>query len=107
MPPAARITDKVGHGAPTGTVGLPGPPPAGGVPTVLIGGLPAAVVSTVCVCPVPPQHAALGPSNLVQPGPPPARGPVLIGGFAAARMGDKSVCGAVILTGAPTVLIGG
>jgi uncharacterized Zn-binding protein involved in type VI secretion len=101
MPPAARVGDKVGHGVPTGTVGPPG------VPTVLIGGLPAAVVGTTCVCPTPPPHALLGPANVVVPGPPPARGLVLIGGRPAARMGDRISCSATILTGAPTVLIGG
>ncbi|MBE1489291.1 PAAR domain-containing protein [Plantactinospora soyae] len=112
MPPAARIGDRVGHGAPTGTVGLPGvaaagPGPAGGVGRVLIGGLPAAVVGTVCGCPVPPPHQALGPGNVVLPGPPPPRGQVLIGGFPAARVGDRTSCSAVIMTGALNVIIGG
>ena len=56
MPPAARVGDPTGH------PGVLAPP---GVPTVLIGGLPAA------------------------------------------RMGDLAGCGAPIVLGAPTVLIGG
>jgi uncharacterized Zn-binding protein involved in type VI secretion len=32
---------------------------------------------------------------------------VLIGGQPAARIGDKAGCGAPIIKGAPTVLIGG
>ncbi|MEQ4302946.1 PAAR domain-containing protein [Plantactinospora sp. B6F1] len=114
MPPAARIGDRVGHGAPTGTVGPPGagaPVPTGGptlgVSSVLIGGLPAAVVGTLCTCPVPPPHLALGPGNVVLPGPPSMRGQVLIGGFPAARMGDRTSCSATILTGAGNVIIGG
>ncbi|MFF5218375.1 PAAR domain-containing protein [Micromonospora sp. NPDC000442] len=114
MPPAARIGDRVGHGAPTGTVGPPGVAPAtpGGGPTlgvgsVLIGGRPAAVVGTVCTCPVPPAHLGLGPGNVVLPGPPPPSGQVLIGGFPAARVGDRTTCSATILTGAANVFVGG
>ncbi|WP_431729082.1 PAAR domain-containing protein [Verrucosispora sp. TAA-831] len=117
MPAAARIGDRVGHGAPTGSVGppaagLPGgaASPAGpllGVASVLIGGRPAAVVGTVCTCPVPPPHLALGPGNVVVPSPPRAGGQVLIGGFPAARVGDRTTCSATILTGALNVSIGG
>ncbi|MFJ6775769.1 PAAR domain-containing protein, partial [Kitasatospora sp. NPDC091257] len=35
------------------------------------------------------------------------RGVVLIGGLPAARMGDKTTCGATVTTGAFNVLIGG
>ena len=56
MPPAARVGDLSGH---------PGVVTGPGVPTVLIGGMPAA------------------------------------------RMGDMSGCGAPIVMGCPTVLIGG
>jgi uncharacterized Zn-binding protein involved in type VI secretion len=38
---------------------------------------------------------------------PPGVPNVLIGGMPAARMGDMSACGAPIVLGAPTVLIGG
>ena len=38
---------------------------------------------------------------------PPGCPTVLIGGMPAARMGDLSGCGAPIVMGAPTVIIGG
>ncbi|MXQ78921.1 PaaR repeat-containing protein, partial [Rhodococcus rhodochrous] len=43
------------------------------------------------------------PSVIVGPG----SATVLIGGMPAARIGDMSGCGAPIVSGAPTVLIGG
>jgi uncharacterized Zn-binding protein involved in type VI secretion len=93
MPPAARVTDVTGH------PGILGPP---GVPTVLIGGMPAAVVGTTHTCTFPglPPHP---PSVVLPPGCP----TVLIGGQPAARLGDLTGCGAPILAGCPTVLIGG
>ena len=54
MPPAARLTDM--HTCPMQTPGLPPIPHVGGpivgpgVPNVLIGKLPAAVVGDMCVC---------------------------------------------------------
>jgi uncharacterized Zn-binding protein involved in type VI secretion len=92
MPPAARVGDLTGH---PGTIGPPG------VPTVLIGGKPAATVGTphVCSFPPPPPHP---PSTIVPPGSP----MVLIGGKPAARVGDMSACGSPILPpGCPTVII--
>lgn len=91
MPPAARVADPTGPSHP----GAIGPP---GVPTVLIGGLPAAVVGTpvACVAPHPP-------GVIMPPGCP----TVLIGGLPAARMGDLAACSSAILVGFPTVLIGG
>ena len=93
MPAAARVGDPTGH---------PGAIAGPGVPTVLIGGSPAATVGTphVCSFPPPPPHP---PSVIVPPGCP----TVLIGGMPAARMGDLSACGAPIVMGCPTVLIGG
>jgi uncharacterized Zn-binding protein involved in type VI secretion len=83
------------------------PPGAVKVATVLIGGAPSAVVGSLHVCPI-PEHAALGPANVVIPSPGAvATGIVLIAGLPAARMGDQTVCEAEILTGAFTVLIGG
>jgi uncharacterized Zn-binding protein involved in type VI secretion len=74
---------------------------------VFIGGRPAAVVGSLHVCVV-PEHAALGPANVIQPrlGASLAAGQVLIGGLPAACAGDQTVCQANILLGAPTVLIG-
>ncbi|HEY2725268.1 MAG TPA: PAAR domain-containing protein [Pseudonocardiaceae bacterium] len=94
MPPAARVGDPTGH------PGMIGPP---GVPTVLIGGLPAATVGTPHTCAMPPPAGPHPPAPIAPPGCP----TVLIGGRPAARMGDLSSCGAPILMGAPTVLIGG
>jgi uncharacterized Zn-binding protein involved in type VI secretion len=74
-------------------VGGPVLPP--GVPTVLIGGMPAAVVGTMCMCAGPPDVIAMGSTT------------VLIGGRPAARLGDPTVHGGVIVSGMPTVLIGG
>ena len=92
MPPAARVGDPTGH------PGVIGPP---GVPTVLIAGMPAATVGTMHVCSFPPPA--------VHPPTPIAKGSatVLIGGLPAARVGDLTGCGAPIVVGALTVLIGG
>ncbi len=55
-----------------------------------------------------PPHAALGPGNVIMPNPAAAvSGPVLIGGLPAARMGDRTTCGAPVISGALNVLIGG
>jgi uncharacterized Zn-binding protein involved in type VI secretion len=93
MPPAARVSDQTSH---------PGIVAGPGVPTVLIGGLPAAVVGDLHTCLMPP---LAGP----HPTAPFPKGSmnVLIGGRPALRMGDISACGAVIITGAPSVLLGG
>lgn len=73
-------------------VGGPILPP--GMPTVLIGGLPAARVTDLATC--------VGPPDTIIKGSP----TVLIGGLMAARMGDNTVHGGVIVAGNPTVLIG-
>lgn len=92
MPPAARITDPTGH---------PGVIAGPGVATVLIGGLPAAVMGDTHTCAFPPPAS--------HPPTPIAKGSatVLIGGRPAARMGDFAGCGAPIVAGAFNVLIGG
>ena len=93
MPPAARVTDPSGH---------PGMISGPGVPTVLIGGLPAAVLGDLHTCAMPPLAGPHPPSPLVK-----GSATVLIGGRPAVRMGDLSGCGAPIILGHPTVLIGG
>ena len=103
MPAAARNGDETSH---AGTIISP-PPESPLVATVLIGGEPAAVVGSTHVRPVPP-HAALGPANVVIPSPGDVTsGLVLIAGLPAARMRDQTSCGAQIMMGDFTVLIGG
>jgi uncharacterized Zn-binding protein involved in type VI secretion len=93
--PAARMGDPTAHG---GTIVV-------GLPTVLIGGMPAARLGDMHVCPmvtgvVP--HVG-GPISL-------GSATVLIGGQPAARMGDLVVCTGppdTVMNGCPTVLIGG
>ena len=80
----------------TGTVphvGGPIMPP--GAPTVLIGGMPAATVGSMCVCTGPPDSIVKGSAT------------VMIGGKPAARMGDSTAHGGTIVLGCATVLIGG
>ena len=94
--PAARITDM--HVCPmvTGPVPHVGGPVVGpGAPTVLIGGLPAAVMGDTCTCVGPPDAIILGSST------------VLISGKPAARLGDSTAHGGSIVLGTFTVLIGG
>jgi uncharacterized Zn-binding protein involved in type VI secretion len=97
--PAARINDL--HVCPMLTPGVPPIPHVGGLivgpgaPTVLIGGLPAAVVGDMCVCVGPPDSIIKGSAT------------VLIMGKPAARMGDSTAHGGTIALGCPTVLIGG
>ncbi len=82
------------------TPGLPpiphvgGPITGPGCPTVLIGGMPAAVMGDMCVCVGPPDTIVLGSTG------------VMIGGKPAARMGDQCAHGGMITVGCPTVLIG-
>ena len=72
-------------------VGGPILPP--GVPTVLIGGLPAAVVGGMCTCVGPPDVIVKGSMK------------VMIGSRPAARMGDQTAHGGVIVAGYPMVMI--
>jgi uncharacterized Zn-binding protein involved in type VI secretion len=100
MPPAARITDM--HTCPMQTPAFPSPIPhvggpisGPGVPTVLIGTLPAAVVGDMAVCVGPPDSIVKGSLT------------VMIGGRPAARSGDTTAHGGSIVLGCPNVLIGG
>jgi uncharacterized Zn-binding protein involved in type VI secretion len=92
MPPAARVGDVSNHG---GTIVGPG------VPTVLIGGMPAAVALDTHVCVIPPPSHAPTSSPF-----PMGSVTVLIGGKPALRVGDASLCGGSAAVGSPTVLIG-
>lgn len=71
-----------------------GPIVGPGEATVLIGGMPAAVVGDMAVCAGPPDTLMLGSST------------VLIGGKPAMRLGDSTAHGGQIVIGFPTVLIG-
>ncbi len=99
MPPAARITDL--HICPMVTPGLPPIPHVGGpvigpgVPTVLIGNLPATVVGDSLTCVGPPDTLIQGSTT------------VLIGSRPAGRIGDPTAHGGMISLGLPTVIIGG
>lgn len=96
MPPAARVGDN--HLCPlvNGSVPHVGGPILGpGVPTVLIGGMPAAVVGDLVTCAGPPDSIAVGSTS------------VLIGGVPAARLGDLTSHGGSIIVGLLTVNIGG
>lgn len=78
----------------TGVVPHVGGPILGpGAPTVLIGGLPAAVVGDMCNCVGPPDAIVMGSAT------------VLICGKPAARMGDMTAHGGSIVVGVPTVNI--
>ena len=79
----------------TGTVPHVGGPVMGpAVPTVLIGGMPAAVMGDMCTCVGPPDSIVMGSTG------------VMIGGKPAARMGDFTAHGGTITLGCPTVLLG-
>ncbi len=94
--PAARLGDM--HTCPMVNPGpvphVGGPITGPGCPTVLIGGVPAAVMGDICVCVGPPDTIVMGSTG------------VLIGGKPAARLGDNCAHGGVIVVGCPTVLIG-
>ena len=92
MPPAARVGDPTGH---------PGQVAGPGVPTVLIGGKPAAVTGTLHTCAM-PSPAGPHPTSPLGKG----SATVFIGGKPAARVGDLAGCGAPIVLGALTVSIG-
>jgi uncharacterized Zn-binding protein involved in type VI secretion len=97
--PAARVGDSTSHGG-----SIVGP----GVPSVLIGGLPAAVIGDQTTCPLfngtPPDQVPHVGGPIVS-----ASATVFIGGKPAARVGDVNAetgSSATIVSGAPTVMIG-
>ncbi len=100
MPPASIIGDF--HSCPMQTPGTPpiphvgGPVMGPGAPTVLIGGMPAAVIGDTCICVGPPDSIVKGSAT------------VMIGGKPAARVGDTTAHGGSIVgPGVATVMIGG
>jgi len=94
---AARVGDN--HTCPlinpNGNPHTGGPILPPGLPTVLIGGQPAATVGSACTCAGPPDSIAKGSLT------------VTIGGKAAARQGDSTAHGGVVAAGCATVTIGG
>lgn len=91
MTNAVRVGDNSTHG---GVVMGPG------VPTVLVGGMFAAVAGDLHVCSMPPQgHPTMTPFTA-------GSTTVLIGGRPAIRTSDVCGCGAGAAAGAPTVTIG-
>ena len=99
MPTAARLTDM--HTCPMVTPGVPPVPHVGGpilgpgVPTVLIGKLPASVEGDLATCVGPPDTILQGSTT------------VLINGRPAARQGDATAHGGTVALGCLTVMIGG
>src|SRR5262249_26799072 len=94
MPMAARVTDM--HTCPMITVLVPhvgGPILPPGMPTVLIGGLPAARVTDRAFCVGPPDVIVKGSAT------------VTIGGLSAVRMGDTTAHGGVIVAGFSSLII--
>ena len=94
---AARVGDNHTCPAinPNGNPHTGGPILPPGLPTVLIGGQPAATVGSVCTCAGPPDSIAKGSLT------------VTIGGKGAARQGDPTAHGGVIAAGFAKVIIGG
>lgn len=93
--PAARMGDSTSHG---GSIIL-------GMPTVLIGGQPAARVGDMHVCPMVTGVVPHVGGPIMPPGSP----TVLIGNMPAARVGDMATCTGPpdsIIVGCMTVLIG-
>jgi uncharacterized Zn-binding protein involved in type VI secretion len=93
--PASRITDM--HVCPmvTGIIPHVGGPIIMGLPTVITGMMPQARVTSTCVCVGPPDIIVKGSAT------------VLVGSLPAARIGDLTAQGGVIVLGFPTVLMGG
>ncbi|NNE98442.1 MAG: PAAR domain-containing protein [Pyrinomonadaceae bacterium] len=96
MPAAARLTDLVNCPAFLGSVPhVGGPVIAPCSPNVIIGFLPAARVGDLSSCAGGPGSIATGSKT------------VLINFMQAARMTDIAGHGGVIISGEPTVIIGG
>jgi uncharacterized Zn-binding protein involved in type VI secretion len=94
--PAARLLDQ--HVCPAVTAVVPhvgGPILPACSLNVLIGGMPAARFGDLAFCVGPPATICTASQT------------VLINKMFAARMGDLTAHGGVIVTGCPTVLIGG
>lgn len=99
MPPASRVGDM--HVCPMVTPGTPPVPHVGGpvlppgCPTVIIGMMPAARVSDMCLCVGPPDSIMMGSTT------------VTTGYMLQARIGDPTVHGGSLVVGFPQVMVGG
>jgi uncharacterized Zn-binding protein involved in type VI secretion len=100
MPAAARFSDF--HQCPmstqVGPVAVPhvgGPIMGPGAATVMIAGLPAAIVGDTALCIGPPDSLVAGSKT------------VKIMGMPAVRQGDKTAHGGTVMLGCFTVMIGG
>jgi uncharacterized Zn-binding protein involved in type VI secretion len=97
--PQSRIGDM--HVCPMVTPGVPPIPHVGGpilppcAVTVLVGNIPAARITDMCLCVGPPDVIVKGSMT------------VLIMNLCAARIGDMTAHGGSIVVGFPTVLVGG
>lgn len=93
--PAARLSDM--HVCPmvTGIVPHVGGPIILGFPTVLTGKMPQSRITDMATCVGPPDMIAKGSAT------------VLVGNLPAARILDSTAHGGMVVSGFPTVLIGG
>ena len=97
--PASRVGDM--HVCPMVTPGVPPIPHVGGpvMPpgaiTVIIGGMPAARMSDMCICVGPPDLIAMGSTT------------VITSGMPQARIMDQCAHGGMLVMGCPTVIVGG
>ena len=96
--PASRVGDM--HICPMVTPGVPPIPHVGGpvLPpgaiTVLIGGMPAARVTDMCLCVGPPDVIVMGAMT------------VIVCGMPQARIMDPTAHGGMLMLGCPTVIVG-
>ena len=95
MPMYARIGDFHTCPVPGLVPHIGGPIIGPGVQTVLISGLPAAVLGDTATCAGPPDTIVSGSTT------------VLIGGKPAARTGEMTAHGGTIVTGTPSVISNG
>src|SRR5262245_3068828 len=90
--PATRLDDQLECSRHNGKGPVRGP----GSPEVLVGGVAMARLTDLCDCPNP--HASPLAEGAAE---------VLVDGLPAARIGVKTLDGGVVLSGEPSVLIGG
>ena len=94
--PASRLGDMhvcpLVNPGPVPHVGGPILPPC--VPTVLIGGMPAAPMGNMATCVGPPDSTVMGAAT------------VHVGGRPLVRLGDPTAHGGTVVVGFPMVLVG-